>query len=134
MQLDSCLPKEYLKDAESSGLEMATELRALQVMEAKLATTTQRLTRRFHALYCEPEVVPKILRLFIRHSFAAESSSAAPQYILYFYLFILLILLLSSLLSLLSLGISRVPCSRKSSILRRHSEIFSPTLRSASSH
>lgn len=78
--LDSCIPKEFIRAQE--GAEAALE--RLRSVDHQLQTTTLSLARKFHSMYCEPEMLPKILRVFVRHSHTIDDNGTA-YYTLYVY-------------------------------------------------
>jgi hypothetical protein len=72
-QLDACIPKGYL-ELEPGAAETLSRCRAL---ELELTTTTLGIARKYHTLYCEPEVQAKVLRVFVRHSLVLEDDGTS---------------------------------------------------------
>lgn len=73
VQLDSCIPAEILalEDDASNVLERCRGL------ELQLATSTLSISRKYHAMYCEPEILTKVLRVFVRHNLSLVENGAS---------------------------------------------------------
>jgi hypothetical protein len=72
-QLDSCIPPGYLDEVEGAK----ETLERLKNLEEQVQSTSLSLARKYHTLYCEPEILQKILRVFVRHSLTVESEESA---------------------------------------------------------